>query len=104
MGDPDLHIRERGTVPKFFLRLFVPQFGVKIRRGHPQAPPLDKYFLVISQLGFSLLSERRFLLVESFPKMILFCECNSVRIGQNIQNEVSVKISIFADIVVYQLI
>ena len=36
--------------------------------------------------------------------MILFCECNSVRIGQNIQNEVSVKISIFADIVVYQLI
>ena len=51
-----------------------------------------KYFLVISQLGFSLLSERRFLLVESFPNMILFCECNSVRIGQNIQNEVSENI------------
>ena len=38
------------------------------------------------------------------PKTLLFCECNSVRIGQNIQNEVSVEGSIFADVVAYQLI
>ena len=33
-----------------------------------------------------------------FSKMLLFCECSSVRIGQNIENEVhvSVKRSIFA--------
>ena len=36
--------------------------------------------------------------------MLLFCECNSVRIGQNIENEVSVERLIFADVVAYQLI
>ena len=37
-------------------------------------------------------------------KTLLFWECNSVRIGQNIQNEVSVERSIFVDVVAYQLI
>lgn len=36
--------------------------------------------------------------------MLLFCECNSVRIGQNIENEVSVERFILADVVAYQLI
>ena len=36
--------------------------------------------------------------------MLLFCECKSIRIGQNIQNEVSVESSIFTHIVAYQLI
>ena len=39
-----------------------------------------------------------------FPKMLPFCECNSVRIGQNIQNEVSLERYIFADVVAYQFI
>ena len=34
--------------------------------------------------------------------MLLFCD--SVRIGQNIENEVSVERFIFADVVAYQLI
>ena len=38
------------------------------------------------------------------PRTLFFCECNSVRIGQNIQNEVSVERSIFTDVVAYQLI
>ena len=33
-----------------------------------------------------------------------FCGCNSHRIGQNIQNEVSPERSIFADVVAYQFI
>ena len=36
--------------------------------------------------------------------MLLFCECNSVRIVQNVENEVSVERFIFADVVAYQLI
>ena len=36
--------------------------------------------------------------------MLPFCECNSVRISQNIQNEVSLERSIFADVVAYQFI
>ena len=40
-----------------------------------------------------------------FPKALpFFCECNYVRIGQNIHNEVSVERSIFADVFAYQLI
>ena len=39
-----------------------------------------------------------------FPKMLPFCECNSVKISQNIQNEVSLERSIFADVVAYQFI
>ena len=39
-----------------------------------------------------------------FPEMLLFCECNSVMTGQNIQNEVSLERSIFADVVAYQFI
>ena len=40
-----------------------------------------------------------------FPKNVtFFCECNSVRIGQNIQNEVSLERSIIADVVAYQFI
>ena len=35
---------------------------------------------------------------------VFFCECNSVRIAQNIQNEVSLDGSIFADLVAYQFI
>ena len=38
------------------------------------------------------------------PKCYLFCERNSVRICQNIQNEVSLRRSIFADVVAYQFI
>ena len=38
------------------------------------------------------------------PKCYLFCECNSVRIGQNIQNGVSLERSIFADVVAYQFV
>ena len=38
------------------------------------------------------------------PKYYLFCECNSVTIGQNIQNEVSLERSIFADVVAYLFI
>ena len=38
------------------------------------------------------------------PKFYLFCECNSVRFGQNIQNEISLERSIFADVVAYQYI
>ena len=37
-------------------------------------------------------------------KCYLFCECNSVRISQNIQNEVSLERSIFANVVAYQFI
>ena len=33
-----------------------------------------------------------------------FCMCNSVRIGQNIQNEVLQKRSIFADVVAFQFL
>ena len=36
--------------------------------------------------------------------MLPFCECNSVKIGQNIQNEVSLERSIFANVVAYQFI
>ena len=36
-------------------------------------------------------------------KCYLFCECNSVRIGQDIQNEVSLERFVFADVVAYQL-
>ena len=36
--------------------------------------------------------------------MLLFYACNSVRIGQNIQNEESLERSISADIVAYQFI
>ena len=41
-----------------------------------------------------------------FPQYVtFFCECNSVRVGQNIQNEVSLERSIFAaDVVAYQFI
>ena len=44
------------------------------------------------------------LAVDFSPKCYLFCERNSVRIGQNIQNEVSLGRSIFADVVAYQFI
>ena len=37
-------------------------------------------------------------------RQLPFCECNSVKISQNIQNEVSLERSIFADVVVYQFI
>ena len=36
--------------------------------------------------------------------MLPLCVCNSVSNGQNIQNEISLERSIFADVVVYQLI
>ena len=36
--------------------------------------------------------------------MLPFCECNSVKISQNIQNEVSLERSIFADVVAFQFI
>ena len=37
-----------------------------------------------------------------FPKNVTrFFVCNSVRIGQSFRNEVSVEISIFADVVAY---
>ena len=41
-----------------------------------------------------------------FPQNVItfFCRCNSVRIGQNIQNEVSLERYIFADAVAYQFI
>ena len=41
-----------------------------------------------------------------FPQNVItfFCRCNSVRIGQNIQNEVSLERHIFADAVAYQFI
>ena len=35
-------------------------------------------------------------------KVTLFCECNSIRIGQNIQNKVSLERSIFTDIIAHQ--
>ena len=34
--------------------------------------------------------------------MDFFCECNSVRIGQNIHNEVSLERSIFSNVVTYK--
>ena len=36
--------------------------------------------------------------------MLPLCVCNSVSNGQNIQNEMSLERSIFADVVAYQLI
>ena len=36
--------------------------------------------------------------------MLPFCEFNSVKISQNIQNEVWLERSIFADVVAYQFI
>ena len=36
--------------------------------------------------------------------MLPFCECNSVKISQNIQNQVSLERSIFADAVAFQFI
>ena len=38
------------------------------------------------------------------PKCYFFCECKSDRIGQNIQNEVLLKRSIFEEVNVYQFI
>ena len=39
------------------------------------------------------------------PKCYLFCECNSLRVGQNIQNELSLERHIFAaHVVAYQFI
>ena len=35
-------------------------------------------------------------------KVTLFCEWNSIRIGQNIQNKVSLERSIFTDIIAHQ--
>ena len=42
--------------------------------------------------------------VNVSPEFYLFSECNSVRIGQNIQNEVLLERSIFANVVAYQFI
>ena len=42
--------------------------------------------------------------VDVPQNVTFFCECNSVRIGQNIQNEVSLERSIIADVVAYQFI
>ena len=40
-----------------------------------------------------------------FPKFHLFCECNSVRVSQNIPKwGISLERSIFADVVAYQFI
>ena len=41
-----------------------------------------------------------------FPQNVItfLCRCNSVRIGQNIPNEVSLERYIFADAVAYQFI
>ena len=39
-----------------------------------------------------------------FPQKVTFCECNSVKISQNIQNEVPLERSPFADVVAYQFI
>ena len=40
-----------------------------------------------------------------FPQNVTYiCECNYVRIGQNIQNEVSLERYIFADFVAYNLL
>ena len=36
--------------------------------------------------------------------MLPLCVCNSVSNGQNIQNEISLERSIFADVVAYQLL
>ena len=44
------------------------------------------------------------LTVDFSPKCYLFSERNSVRIGQNIQNEVSLERSIFGDVIAYQFI
>ena len=44
------------------------------------------------------------LAVDFSPKCYLFCECNSVRISQNIQNEVSLERSIFAYVVAYRFV
>ena len=44
------------------------------------------------------------LAVDFSPKCFLFGECTSVTIGQNIQNEISLERSIFADVVAYQFI
>ena len=44
------------------------------------------------------------LAVDFPPKCYLFCECNSDRIGQNIQNEVLLERSIFGAGNVYQFI
>ena len=41
--------------------------------------------------------------VDFSPKCYFFCECISVRIGQNIENEVSVERFIFADVAAYKL-
>ena len=43
--------------------------------------------------------------VDFSPKCYLFCESSSVRISQNIENEVLLERSIgFADVVAYQFI
>ena len=44
------------------------------------------------------------LAMDFSPKCYLFRECNSYRIGQNFQNEVSLERSIFEEVVVYQFI
>ena len=43
---------------------------------------------------------------QIFPQNVIafFCRCNSVRIGQNIQNEASLERYIFADFVAYHFI
>ena len=43
---------------------------------------------------------------QIFPQNViaLYCRCNSVRIGQNIQNEASLERYIFADFVAYHFI
>ena len=42
--------------------------------------------------------------VDFSPKCYLFCDCSSVRVGQNIQNEISLKESIFVHVVAYLFI
>ena len=83
-------------LPFFFISSFVTHFIVFLLHG-----------IVAGQLFRKSSQSSKYtakLAVDFVPKCYLFCQCNSVRITQNIQNVTSLERSIFADVVAYQFI
>ena len=79
-------------LPFFFISSFVAHFIVFLLHG-----------IVAGQHQRVVGKQRNWQWI--FPQNVtLFCKCNSVRICQNIQNDVSLERSIFADAVTYQFI
>lgn len=81
----------------FFLSSFDARLTVFLSCGTAQREKRGKFSLQRVVSHYSEIGS------EFFTKMITwFCGCNSFRIGQNFQNEVSVERPIFADVSVYR--